>query len=69
MKLTPEAPLPTTSTSKPPAAEPLSEVEMVVADAAVFVADEAGPDCTAPDTDVEPAMALETVPAKRTRTW
>lgn len=68
MKLTLEAPLPTTSTSNPPAAEPLSEVEMVAPEATVLAADEAGADCTAPDTEVEPAIALETVPAKRTRT-
>ena len=68
MKLTLEAPLPTTSTSHAPAAEALIEVEIVVPEAAVFVATGVGDACTAPVSDVEPAIALVTVPVKRTRT-
>jgi hypothetical protein len=46
----------------------LSEVEMLVPEPAVFVATTVGADCVTPRSDVEPATALETVPAKRTRT-
>jgi hypothetical protein len=68
VKLTPEAPLPTTSTSHAPAAGALTAVEIVVPEAAVFVATGVGAACTAPETEVEPAIALVTVPVKRTLT-
>ncbi len=44
------------------------EVETVVPEATVFVATGVGAACTTPKTEVEPAMALVTVPVKRTRT-